>query len=72
MNRVTKGLGELAISKKAIAAILGCVTMFLFDVLDYRNVESIEAIKQLLICYVLGQSVADFGKGAAQATRPKG
>ena len=58
-----------ALGKKAIAAILGCGLMFIFDVLGYRNEESIEAIKQLLIAYILGQGVADLGKSAKQVEK---
>lgn len=51
--------------KKLLAAITGGFVVVLLDLIGYDNKESVEAIKQLAIAYIVGQGLTDIGKSKA-------
>lgn len=76
LYNIWKELGmEFLKSKKALALLIGIITTVLINIVglsESQAAEITQAIQVLLGSYMVGQGIADVGKGKAQAVNSGG
>jgi uncharacterized membrane protein (DUF441 family) len=66
MQKIKELIAELLLSKKLLAMVAGVVVTLLAKVHFQADATTITQILSVIVSYILGQGLADFGKSAAK------